>query len=52
MITRAISLLIIVGDHESLQSDPNWAELITYCNENGALKREGKVLHRRIKAPK
>lgn len=39
MLTRAISLLIIVGNHEALQMDPNWAELINFCNENKALIR-------------
>lgn len=51
MITRAISLLIIVGNHESLESDHNWAALIEHCNKNGALVRGNKVLYPRIKAP-
>lgn len=50
MVTRAISLLIVVGDHTTLQSDPNWAKMIKYCNENLALQRENRILHRRIEA--
>lgn len=51
MVTRAISLLIIVGNHETLECDRNWAMLIKHCNEHGALIRENKKLHPRIKAP-
>lgn len=51
MVTRAISLLIVVGNHEALECDDNWAELILHCNRNGALIRESKILHQRIKAP-
>lgn len=51
MLTRAISLLIVVGHHESLETDPNWAQLIDYCIKNGALMREDKIIHPRIKAP-
>lgn len=52
MVTRAISLLIVVGDHEALEANPNWATLISYCNENRALKRGERILHGRITAPK
>lgn len=51
MMTRAIGLLIIVGSHEALEDDGNWAALIEYCNKNGALIREKRILHPRIKAP-
>lgn len=49
MITLAISLLIIVGNHEALSRDDKWAELIGHCNKNGALIRKNKVLHPRVK---
>lgn len=51
MVTRAISLLIIVGNIEALQTDENWATLIKHITENGALIWGGQVLHPRIKAP-
>lgn len=51
MLTRAISLLIVVGNHEALDRDSNWEELIDHCNRNRALIRDGKILHQRIKAP-
>lgn len=51
MITRAISLLIIIGDHKTLNIDPNWQKLIERCNSNGALMQGDKVLHPRIKVP-
>lgn len=51
MVTRAISLLIVVGDHEALENDHNWAEFIAHCNNNGALTRNNQILHSRIKAP-
>lgn len=51
MLTRAISLLIIVGNHEALNSNENWAELITTCIKNKALVRNGKILYPRIEAP-
>lgn len=37
IITRAKSLLIIVGDPCTLAVNPNWAKLIKYCGENNAL---------------
>lgn len=37
MITRAKSLLVIVGDPHSLQHDANWNKLIGYCLENNAM---------------
>lgn len=51
MVTRAIGLLIIVGNHEALESDQNWAELIAHYNKNGALVRNNKILHPRINGP-
>lgn len=51
MITRAISLLIIVGDQDALYSDANWKVLIDYCIKNDCLVRAGRKLHRRITAP-
>lgn len=51
MVTRAIGLLIIIGSHEALECDGNWSELIEHCNKNGALIREKRILHPRIKAP-
>lgn len=37
IITRAKCLLIIVGDSHALSRDPNWAELVKYCEKNKAL---------------
>lgn len=51
MVTRAIGLLIIVGNHTALECDRNWAALIEHCNKNGALIRENRKLHSRIIAP-
>lgn len=49
MLTRAICLLIIVGNHRSLQAaDDKWAELIRFCSDNNALMLEGRRLHDRI----
>lgn len=50
-ITRAISLLIIVGDHVGLGVVDNWKELIDYCDEKNSLVRDGRKLHKRILAP-
>lgn len=51
MITRAKSLLIIVGDSQTLSSDKNWKELIDYIEKERALIRKGKPLHPRIIGP-
>lgn len=51
MVTRAKSLLIIVGNHEALETDENWAEIIRFCIQNGSLVREGRKLHGRVEAP-
>lgn len=51
MITRAICLVIIVGDHETLELDQNWHKIIEKCNSKGALRQSGKPLHPRIMAP-
>lgn len=37
VITRAKSLLIIVGDPHTLCLDENWEKLIEYCIQNNAL---------------
>lgn len=52
MVTRAVSLLIVIGDHEALEQDHNWAEFIDQCNAKGALLRDNKTLHPRIRPPK
>lgn len=51
MITRAIGLMIIVGDHETLQKDENWEWVIKYISNNGAMQRIGKNLNPRIRWP-
>lgn len=52
MITRSISLLIVVGDYETLYNDPNWKIFIDYvCNNNGLIGAGGKKLHARIGPP-
>lgn len=52
-LSRAIGLLIIVGNHEALECDrSHWAAMIEHCNKNGALIRQKKTLYLRIKAPK
>lgn len=51
MITRAISLLIIIGDHQTLTNDRNWKEVIDYVQKNHALIQGGKHLHPRVRAP-
>lgn len=48
MITRAKSLLIIVGKHEALSIDTNWGEIIKCCCQNKALVRGERILHERI----
>lgn len=51
MITRAIALLIIVGNEPELRSSKQWERMINYCDENGSLVRGDKILHPRIKMP-
>lgn len=34
MLTRAKSLLIIIGNEQTLQTNEIWREVITYCREN------------------
>lgn len=48
MITRAKSLLIVVGDHNTLCADGNWDKFYKYCAENGAALRNGRKMHKRI----
>lgn len=49
MITRSKSLLVIVGNYDTLIADENWKQLIDYCEDNGAIVRKGRKLHDRIK---
>lgn len=51
MVTRAKSLLILIGKETTLQIDANWAEIIELCSQNKAFIRNGKMLHNRIEAP-
>lgn len=51
MITRAISLLIIIGNRDTLEQDSNWKTVIDYVQKNQALVRGGRKLHPRIEAP-
>ncbi|XP_028308972.1 putative helicase mov-10-B.1 isoform X2 [Gouania willdenowi] len=37
VLTRAMALLIVVGDLEVLKSDCYWGKFIEYCEENGAI---------------
>lgn len=34
MITRAMNLLIVVGDPHTLRKDSNWSEFLNYCYKN------------------
>lgn len=34
MSTRAKSLLIIIGDEQTLAENKDWRDVITYCHEN------------------
>ncbi|XP_029731593.1 putative helicase MOV-10 isoform X1 [Aedes albopictus] len=36
-LTRARSLLIVVGNAETLQQDPLWAKFVEYCRNHGAI---------------
>ena len=57
MITRAIALLIVVGDHQMLKNvdetakTDHWEQFIEYVEKNGALVKYGRKMHRRIEAP-
>lgn len=50
MVTRAKALLIIIGDHETLQQNEQWDQLIGYIIENKSLI-EAKKLYPRVQAP-
>lgn len=50
MLTRAMNLLIIIGDHETLSSDNNWRMLIDTCNSKGAVMIGNRKMHPRIEA--
>lgn len=39
VITRAKSLLIVVGDYKTLMSDENWLRFVQYCAQNDAIIR-------------
>lgn len=53
MITRAIALLIVVGDDEIRNKDRHWQEFIQYVEDNEGMLRTGlrKKTHPRIEAP-
>lgn len=51
LITRAKALLIVVGDHELLNQDKDWARFIQFVAKNSALVKEGKKLAARIEYP-
>lgn len=36
-LTRARSLMIVVGNTETLQQDPLWKKFLDYCRKNGAI---------------
>lgn len=46
ILTRAISLFIIIGDASTLSEDENWLKFIEYCNDNDGITKK---LHKRIK---
>lgn len=48
MVTRAESLLIIVGDHRLLSKDHDWNVFINFIAEKDAMRREGRKLHPRV----
>lgn len=48
MITRAKSLLIIIGDHKTLCTDDSWKKLFDFCSANDAILMNGKKMHKRI----
>lgn len=48
MLTRAISLLVLICDHETLASDTNWNKLISLAFEKKAVNLNGKKIHPRI----
>lgn len=48
MITRAIALLIVIGDEENLKTDSHWAKFIEYIENNDEIIR--KKIHPRITA--
>lgn len=37
MLTRAIALMIIIGDSENLSGNKHWKRVIDYCESYGAL---------------
>lgn len=51
MVTRAESLLIIIGHHESLYKNNVWKKQIDYCISLGSLIQNGRKLYTRIQAP-
>lgn len=48
MISRAKSLLILIGHHETLCTDNNWKQIFDYCSKYNATLRNGKKMHQRI----
>jgi len=39
-LTRAQTLLIVIGNAETLSIDPNWREFIYYCKANNCFADE------------
>lgn len=50
MVTRAESLLIIVGDHRLLTKDRHWNILIEFIAAKGGMVKGGRKLHPRIES--
>lgn len=48
MVTRAKSLLIIIGKHKLLNNDKYWRSMIEFCAKNKALSQNGIILKPRI----
>lgn len=51
MITRAIALLIVVGDDRVLNTDDDWEKFLKYVEENEGWLGKRKTIHPRIMAP-
>lgn len=51
-MTRAESLLVIIGDHGAFYANKYYKRLIDYCIEMGSITKDGRKLNPRIQAPR